>query len=134
MRYGVIVVIALLCGCSTVSPPKPPSVKGEYKPVNINVAKAKAPGQVFDFDYEGDILGSLPALRAVQPQLEVLPPEGETQPVGVRLHLRHATIEEVLTSIGAQSEGRATVVWNSIRAEWGQVFIRFKVAPSAGRG
>lgn len=131
MRYTVgIVTVCLLAGCAG-SPPKPPEVKGEYRPVNRVEAPAsasrKASPRVFDFSFEGDIVASLDALRVVQPQLNVLPPLGKVSPLPVRVNLRAVTLEDALRAIGAQGGDVADVVLNTTGHQGGnQVFIRFR--------
>lgn len=134
MRYTVgIVTVCLLAGCAG-SPPKPPEVKGEYRPININRVEAPASAsrkpvspRVFDFSFEGDIVASLDALRVVQPQLNVMPPLGKVSPLPVRVNLRGVTLEGALQAIGAQGGDVADVVLNTTGHQGGnQVFIRFR--------
>lgn len=132
MRYTIgVLTICLLAGCAG-SPPKPPVVKGEYRPINHveapAIASRKATGpQVFDFHFEGDIVASLDALRAIQPQLNVLPPLGKVSPLSVRVNLRGTTLDNTLRTIGEQGGDVADVVLNSTKSQGGnQVFIRFR--------
>jgi hypothetical protein len=124
---GVIAVL-FLAGC-TGSPPKPPTVKGEYRPVNSSNETSNRHQiipAVFDFDYEGDIVKSLEALRAIQPQLKIAPPTGNVTALTVRVHLQDITLEDALRAIGEQGRGVAEVAWNKPDAQFaGQVFIRF---------
>lgn len=124
MRYlPALIAACLMAGCSS-SPPKPPLPKGEYQPINI---PARAKLDVFDFFYEGDILGALPALAKVAPGVDVLPSIGQASPLPVRLQLRGANLDEALRAIGAQGAGIADVVVNSTRSKSvHQVFIRFR--------
>ena len=124
MRYMLGVVAAcLLAGCAG-SPDKPPLPQGEYRPINIPTTKANL--DVFDFFYEGDIVGVLPALKAVAPQLNIMPTLGQATPLPVRLNLKGVGLEQALRAIGAQGGGVADVVWNTTRNQGGnQVFIRF---------
>lgn len=121
MRFTVgIVTVCLLAGCAG-SPPKPPEVKGEYRPINRVEAPASASRK------EGDIVGSLDALRVVQPQLNVMPPLGKVSPLPVRVNLRGVTLEDALRAIGAQGGDVADVVLNTTGHQGGnQVFIRFR--------
>lgn len=134
----------LLAGCAG-SPPKPPAVKGEYQPINkIEVVKKvekvevfhkeevkPAPTDpviptVFDFQYEGDIVNSLGALRTIQPQLEILPTIGKVAPLPVRVSLHGTTLGGALKALGEQGGKVADVVLNSTRSGGGnKVFIRF---------
>lgn len=125
MRYMLgVVATCLLVGCAG-SPPKPPLPEGEYRPINIPAAPAKL--DVFNFAYEGDILGVLPALKTVAPQLNVMPTLGQATPLPVRLNLQGVRLEQALRAIGAQGGGVADVVWNTTRHQGGnQVFIRFR--------
>ncbi|MDP2027873.1 MAG: hypothetical protein Q8K06_16995 [Sulfuriferula sp.] len=111
-----------------MSPPKPPEVQGEYRPVNramTNHQAAKA--KVFDYRFDGDIVNALVALREVQPGLTVLPPEGIASPVKVTINLKGTTLENALRAIGEQGGDRADVVWNRASKDGGdQAFIRFR--------
>jgi hypothetical protein len=124
MRYMLGVVAAcLLVGCAG-SPPKPPLPEGEYRPINIPTAPARL--KVFNFVYDGDITGVLPALKTVAPLINVMPTLGQATPLPVRLNLQGVRLEDALRAIGAQSGGIADVVWNITRHQGGnQVFIRF---------
>ncbi len=125
-----ILVILVLVGCAGF-PPKPPMVKGEYRPVNqVNTKRQESyktgSHPVFDFIYEGDIVNALPELQKVQPQLTVLPPLGNQIQLPVRFNLQSTTLENALRSIGEQGGGVADVVWNTTQQQGdNQVFIRF---------
>lgn len=133
MRYAIgAMTVYLLAGCSGV-PPKPPTFTGDYRPVNQPVqVKKSASAQpvipdVFDFAFEGDIVNSLTALRAVQPQLNVMPPLGQVSPLPVRITLRGTTLENALRAIGQQGGDVADVVWNTTKQQGvNQVFVRFR--------
>ena len=132
MRYTIgVLTICLLAGCAG-SPPKPPTFKGEYRPINrpIEIKETAStqtvkPG-IFDFNYEGDIVDSLEALQAVQPQIKVLPPLGNVTALPVRVNLYGTTLETALRAIGEQGGDVADVVWNTTKSQGSnQVFIRF---------
>ena len=125
MRYMVgLLAACLLAGCAG-SPPKPPSPEGDYRP--INKPATSTPQGVLDFYYEGDILGVLPALKRVAPQINVMPMLGNPSPLPVRVSLRGATIEDALRAIGEQAGGVADVVLNSTRHQGVKhVFLRFR--------
>jgi hypothetical protein len=131
MRYVIsIFMIGLLVGCAGV-PPKPPTFKGEYRPINkVNVVTnthEAAIHRIFDFNYEGDIVGSLIALHAVQPQLDIMPPLGKVSPLFVRVHLRGTNLENALRAIGEQGKQVAEVVWNTAQTHGAnQAFIQFR--------
>jgi hypothetical protein len=123
---GVIFSVFFLTGCSG-APPKPPQPEGDYRPVNA----PRAHQAVFDFEYEGDILGALPALKAVAPQINVMPSLGLPSPLPVRLNLSGVRLEDALRAIGEQGGNVADVVWHSSQQPGSdQVFIRFR-APVA---
>jgi hypothetical protein len=125
MRYMLgVLTVCLLAGCAG-SPPKPPMPEGDYRP--INRPAAPAPQGVFDFHYEGDILGALPALKRVAPQINVMPTLGKPSPLPVRVNLRGATLEDALRAIGEQGGDVADVVLNTTRHQGGNhVFVRFR--------
>ena len=118
-------MFSVSCRAVRAPPPKPPLPEGEYRPINISAAPAKL--DVFDFIYEGDILGVLPALKTVAPQINVMPTLGQATPLPVRLNLQGVRLEQALRAIGAQGGGMADVVWSATRQQGGnQVFIRFR--------
>ncbi len=125
MRYMLgVLAVCLLAGCAG-SPPKPPLPEGDYRPINRPAAPVKS--DVFDFIYEGDILGALPALKNGAPQINVMPSLGQATPLPVRLNLYGVRLEDALRAIGVQGAGVADVVWNTTRHQGGnQVFIRFR--------
>jgi hypothetical protein len=126
----VILTILVLAGCAGF-PPKPPSVEGEYRPVNqLNTKHQEnhktATPPVFDFIYEGDIINALPELQKVQPQLTVLAPLGNQIQLPVRFNLQATTLENALRSIDEQGGGVADVISSTAQQEGGnQIFIRF---------
>lgn len=130
-----LLTFCLLAGCAG-SPPKPPAVKGEYRPVNkieavkkvekVDVAKEEAkpapapaiPG-AFDFQYEGDIINSLGALRTIQPQLNILPTTGKVVPITVKVNLHNTTLEGALKALGEQGGSIADVILKSTHGKLG---------------
>lgn len=135
MRKAIgILAIYFLSGCSG-SPPKPPTFKGEYRPINkiaINNQDNNKPAVplVFDFKYEGDIVGSLHALRAIQSQLKILPPLGKQSSVPISINLQCTTLENALRVIGQQGGKIADVVFNNFHPQSDkEVFIRFRSPP-----
>ncbi|MDR3299971.1 MAG: hypothetical protein LBU43_08215 [Candidatus Accumulibacter sp.] len=125
MRCAIAVLtLCLLAAACTGTPPKPPLPEGEYRPINLRAAPAHR--EVFDFVYEGDILGALPALKAVAPQIQVMPTLGQAIPLPVKLDLRGARLEDALRAIGMEGRGLADVVWNTTRRPGGHhVYIVF---------
>jgi hypothetical protein len=119
-----------LAGC-VGSPPKPPEVKGEYRPINriepkqIATHYGRLTQQTFDFYYEGDIVESLHALHNVQPQLIVLPPLGKRISLPVRVNLQATTLADALKAIGEQGGRFADVVLNTSTQGGNQAFVRF---------
>ncbi|MCW8171171.1 hypothetical protein D8B22_19165 [Verminephrobacter aporrectodeae subsp. tuberculatae] len=84
---------------------------------------------VLDFTYEGDILGALPALKEVAPQIDVMPSLGRPSPLLVRIHLQGTTLENALRAIGEQGGDVADVVWSTTRHQGGnQAFVRFRTS------
>lgn len=127
MRNTILALLAAsLAGCS-MSPPSPPSVQGEYRPVNRANKPQTEKANIFDYRFEGDIVDALAALRGVRPRLAVLPPEGAASPVPVKINLHGTTLEKALRAIGEQGAGKAEVVWNPANQDGGdQAFIRFR--------
>jgi hypothetical protein len=139
MRYTIsVLALCLLAGCSG-SPPKPLAPHGDYRPVNRTKEplqeSSPAPSvQGFDFQFEGDIVAALEALRAYAPQLLVSPPQGKVMPLRVQIDLHGATLADVLRAIGEQGGTQADLVLQNTRSKGvDQVFIRFR-APSKPAG
>jgi hypothetical protein len=109
-----------------------PMPEGEYRPIN----RSKAPTKegAFDFTYEGDILGALPALKEVAPQVNVMPSLGKPSPLPIRVRLRATTLEDALRAIGEQGGDVADVVLNTTRHQGAQhAYIRFRAPADAAR-
>lgn len=115
-----------LVSCS-MSPPKPPAVKGEYRPINRPTqAVAPTQPQTFNYRFDGDIVDALEGLQPLNPGLIVLPPEGPRSPISVKINLYRATIEQALRAIGEQGGSAAAVVWTPTpKGSGGKAFIRF---------
>jgi hypothetical protein len=120
------IIILILAGCG--GPPKPSTVKGEYRPINKitdgRIADRNTE-RVFDFVFEGDIAGSLVALQAFQPQIKVKPPIGKAFLLPVRIELQDIVLEDALKAIGEQGVNIADVVWSPASNE---VFIRYRAS------
>lgn len=131
MRYfNLALSIFCLAGCAG-SPPEPPTVKGEYRPINkagYVVTASRQPSNkqyIFDFNFEGDIVASLIALKIKQPQLNVLPPRGNVTPLPVHVNLQATTLENILRVIGEQGGVIADVIY-APPYQGDQVFIKFR--------
>jgi len=134
MKISIVIFPLLaLTGCA-LSPPPPPAVEGEYKPINkiesMPLAIATQPNrlsqQTLDFAFEGDIVAALHELQKQRPDITVLPPLGEQRTVLVRVNFQAATLDEVLRELGAQSGPYADVIVSkSVTNEGNHVFIRF---------
>jgi len=136
MRYTLAMLTILhLAGC-VGSPPKPPAVEGEYRPINkystnepISRQSATAHSvsyYVFDFNFEGDIVNSLEALRTSQPQLTVMPARGKITALPIKIYLQGTTLENVLRAIGEEGGGVADVIYTMSSQGGKQVFIQFR--------
>lgn len=132
MRQAIgILAIYFLSGCAS-SPPKPPTFKGEYRPINKvaiekPIERKPISPSVFDFKYEGDIVNSLNALYPIQQQLNILPPLGKISPLPISVNLRSTTLENALRAIGDQGGDIADVILNNPHPQGNsQVFIRFR--------
>lgn len=125
-----LLTVAILAGCAG-SPPKPPIPEGDYRPINVpryQKQATTAPSAVFDFAYDGDITGALPALKLVAPELQVMPDQGKPWPVHVSVNLKATTLENALRTVGEQGKNLADVVWTTSKhgKDSGKVFIRFR--------
>lgn len=130
----VVLLVASLAGCAT-NKAVLPSLEGKPR-VKINaaapvvapaspVAATPAAG-TFDFSFSGDILDALKAVKAVQPQINLLPPLGKPSPLNVTVNLRGATLDDVLREIGEQGGDAVDVVLNKSKHQGGnQVLVRF---------
>lgn len=130
----VVLLVAALAGCAT-NKAVLPSLEGKPR-VKINAAApAIAPAVpvaatpavgAFDFTFNGDILDALKAVKAVQPQINLLPPLGKPSPLNVSVNLRGATLDDVLRAIGEQGGDAVDVVLNKSKYQGGnQVLVRF---------
>lgn len=128
----IFAVTLSLIGCS-LSPPKPPAVEGEYRPINRPTQVAALPQpKTFDYRFDGDIVDALEALQPFSTGLVVLPPEGPRSPISIKVNLYRATIEQALRAIGEQGGGAASVVWTPApKGNGGKAFIRFHPENSA---
>lgn len=140
MRHAIgVMTVCLITGCA-VNPPKPPVATGEYRPINQFESKPQAGRnfviqKTFDFRFDGDIVQSLDALRAVLPQLIVIPPLGTASPLPVHVNLRETTLENALRAIGEQGGEVADVVLKTTNRLGGeQVFIRFRTQDEQPNG
>lgn len=123
----LMLLVAALAGCAT-NKAVVPSLEGKPR-VKINAsvpAAATTTAGTFDFKFSGDIVDSLAALRAVQPQLNVMPALGKPFALPVQVDLHGATLDDALRSIGEQGGDAVDVVLNKSEHQGGnQVFIRF---------
>nr|BCT99796.1 type IV secretion system protein VirB7 [uncultured bacterium] len=130
----VVLLVVALAGCAT-NKAVLPSLEGKPR-VKINatapvvaqaapVAATPAAG-TFDFSFNGDILDALKAVKAAQPQINLLPPLGKPSPLNVNVNLRGATLDDVLRAIGEQGGDAVDVVLNKSKHQGGnQVLVRF---------
>lgn len=133
-KIFVVLLVAALAGCAT-NKAVLPSLEGKPR-VKINatapvvaqaapVAATPAAG-TFDFSFNGDILDALKAVKAAQPQINLLPPLGKPSPLTVNVNLRGATLDDVLRAIGEQGGDAVDVVLNKSKYQGGnQVLVRF---------
>lgn len=100
---SILMAGVFLFGCGT-TPPPPPSVKGEYRPINQvkpAVASRDIP-RIFDFKFKGTAQDALIALQAKQSQLLVLPVQGREVATRVDLDLHQVSLESVVKIMGLQ--------------------------------
>jgi hypothetical protein len=134
----VVLLVAALAGCAT-NKAVLPSLEGKPR-VKINasapvVASVVAPAApvaatpeagTFDFSFSGDILDALKAVKAIQPQINLLPPLGKPFPLNVNVNLRSTTLDGALRAIGEQGGDAVDVVLNKSKYQGGnQVLVRF---------
>lgn len=104
-------IIVSLAGCA-VSPPAPPKVNGEYRPVNqlSDLPFNSSIPRVFDFDYEGSLEGALIEIRKHQPQMRIEPSEGKRKVINIKISARQVTLENALQLVAREAKGVAEVV------------------------
>jgi hypothetical protein len=114
--------------------------EGDYRPINgaqgdfrahENITRARQ--ATFDFTYEGDITGALSALKAVAPEINIVPSLGKPVPVPVRVSLQKTTLEKALHTISMQGGDMADVAYN-VRFSGGDVFINTFLRFYPGKG
>ena len=107
-KIFVVLLVAALAGCAT-NKAVLPSLEGKPR-VKINAA-APVVAQ---------------AVKAAQPQINLLPPLGKPSPLNVNVNLRGATLDDVLRAIGEQGGDAVDVVLNKSKHQGGnQVLVRF---------
>jgi hypothetical protein len=111
---ATLLFVLVMTGCST-SPPPPPAVKGEYRPVNqvIPTVASKDIPRVFDFKFKGTAYEALAALQTKQHQFVVLPTQGREVPTKVEIDLRQVSLESAIKIIGIQGAGIYEVVYKN---------------------
>lgn len=127
MRFNKysLVALAICILVNACAPPPPPAFVGDYRPVNRSKKTIGPP--IFDFNYEGDVANALEALRAICPQLEILPPVGKASPLAVKLLLRETTLENALHALGEEVKNSADIVLAPSKDhESTEVFLLFK--------
>lgn len=119
--------LAVVAGCST-SPPPPPAVRGEYRPVNQvtpTVASKDIP-RVFDFKFKGTAYEALTALQSKQHQFVVLPSQGREVLTKVDVDLRQVSLESAIKIIGIQGAGIFEVIYkNDPLSNTDSAYIKF---------
>ncbi|CAN7655499.1 hypothetical protein LJR129_005128 [Acidovorax sp. LjRoot129] len=115
MKFFLLIMAASLfmTGCAT-GPKPPPGVVGEYRPINqpdFRPPSSLIP-RIFDFKYKGDPEMALMALKEVQPQLNVMPPNGLKVSAGlVNVDLRQVTLDKALHEIGKEGRGNFEIIY-----------------------
>ena len=107
--------IIFLSACS-LTPPPPPAVSGEYRPVNRPDTKSPEhlTPRIFDFKYRGNLQGSLQALTLLQPPLTILPPSGTSQhDILIDVDLRQVSLEKALKKLGENGQDKYEVIFKS---------------------
>lgn len=114
MRLLALISIALIiAGCAS-GPKPPPGVAGEYRPINQPDFRPPSTliARVFDFKYKGDPEMALLALKEIQPQLNVQPPNGLKLSAGlVNVDLRQVTLDKALFEIGKEGRGSFEIIY-----------------------
>lgn len=107
-------MLAIVLSACSLTPPPPPAVSGEYRPVNRPDTKSPEhlKPRIFDFKYRGDLQGALQALALLQPQLTVLPPSGTIQRnILIDVDLRQVPLEKALKKLGENGKNNYEVVY-----------------------
>lgn len=63
--------------------------------------------------FNGDALAAIKALQAIDPSLQVLAPLGRPIPVPVRLNVQNGSVQDALSTMGAQGGSTLDVVYSS---------------------
>lgn len=74
------------------------------------IAAANTPVNI---SYDGDALGAIKALQAIDPTLQVLTPLGRPVPIPVRLNVHGGSVQDALSVMGAQGGSTLDVVYSS---------------------
>lgn len=89
-----------------------PRVKGDYRPINKDIAikpQTNIP-RIFDLKFKGTVTDALLALQSKQSQLTVLDPQGKQVSTRVDLDLRQVSLESALRILAMQGGSTFEVV------------------------
>ncbi|MBS1943315.1 MAG: hypothetical protein JST38_20830 [Bacteroidetes bacterium] len=116
MKLLAMIPVALIIAGCVNTPKPPPGVVGEYRPINqpdFSPPSTLIP-RVFDFKYKGDPEMALFALKEIQTQLMVMPPEGTKQSANlVNVDLRQVTLDKALYELGKAGRGSFEIIYRN---------------------
>ncbi len=71
-------------------------------------------GKTFDFQYIGNITGSLWALKEYDPRLNILDSLGSKKQITVNIDLTNSSIQDVIDTLNQQANGNAKIVFDPV--------------------
>lgn len=107
----------------TAEPAKPALLQQRIKPNkkipknNYQIESSKLSsliGKTFDFQYIGNITGSLWALKEYDPRMNILDPLGHKTQITVNIDLTNVSLQDVIDVINQQANGNAKVVFDPV--------------------
>lgn len=115
MRRLVLLISYLICSVT----------HADIQPSQTEVQSETVIPKTFNFKYDGDINNVLETLQAIQPQIEVLPVQGNIIPLPIHIDLHGTNLPNTLRAIGEEGGNMADVVWHISKHHGGKVFIKF---------
>lgn len=120
MKFKQLFIATFAFACAAVS----------IVPAAAHAAESAAAPARYDFQFQGDILAALQAVKSLDPSLQVLSPLGQPVPVPVAVAVTKAQTFEVLQQLGEQGGNRVDVVYANASNQVRLIFRASNKAPA----
>ena len=115
-KLSVLLCVFIISACS-LTPPLPPGVKGEYRPINQSpdLTPIFLRPRIFDFRFKGEPEEALQALIKLQPQMIILPPTGTKNKklvYSLDVDLRQVSFENAVKKMNLMRRGKFEFIHN----------------------